>query len=170
MAAVSPVSDRVYPVFREPPVAAFGPRACSLGTPRRAPQPRSHQQSGRGRHGPIAQLVERTADNREVSGSNPLRPTNPSNLRGCSSAGRAPGLQPGGRRFEPGQLHQPPRAGLDERSRQRSAVPFAGRSSGGAFDEEGHCGSTRARGSLTTEDSTNESVKGVVPTTVFHAV
>ena len=48
-----------------------------MGTPRRAPQPRSHQQFGRGRHGPIAQLVERTADNREVSGSNPLRPTNP---------------------------------------------------------------------------------------------
>ena len=27
-------------------------------------------------------------------------------LRGCSSAGRAPGLQPGGHRFDPGQLHQ----------------------------------------------------------------
>ena len=26
--------------------------------------------------------------------------------RGCSSAGRAPGLQPGGHRFDPGQLHQ----------------------------------------------------------------
>src|SRR5208283_4145234 len=26
---------------------------------------------------------------------------------GCSSAGRAPGLQPGGHRFDPGQLHQP---------------------------------------------------------------
>ena len=26
-------------------------------------------------------------------------------LRGCSSAGRAPGLQPGGRRFDPDQLH-----------------------------------------------------------------
>src|SRR5581483_1212062 len=25
---------------------------------------------------------------------------------GCSSAGRAPGLQPGGHRFDPGQLHQ----------------------------------------------------------------
>src|SRR5690349_17428600 len=28
---------------------------------------------------------------------------------GCSSAGRAPGLQPGGHRFDPGQLHQKPR-------------------------------------------------------------
>ena len=27
-------------------------------------------------------------------------------FRGCSSAGRAPGLQPGGHRFDPGQLHQ----------------------------------------------------------------
>src|SRR5437899_13019224 len=30
---------------------------------------------------------------------------------GCSSAGRAPGLQPGGHRFEPGQLHQKTRSG-----------------------------------------------------------
>src|SRR6266700_3399476 len=29
-----------------------------------------------------------------------------SGVRGCSSAGRAPGLQPGGHRFDPGQLHQ----------------------------------------------------------------
>ena len=28
--------------------------------------------------------------------------------RGCSSVGRAPGLQPGGREFEPPQLHQSP--------------------------------------------------------------
>ena len=27
-------------------------------------------------------------------------------MRGCSSAGRAPGLQPGGRRFDTAQLHQ----------------------------------------------------------------
>ena len=56
-------------------------------------------------HGPIAQLAERTADNREVSGSNPLRPTTVT-ARGCSSVGRAPPLQGGGRRFDPGQLHQ----------------------------------------------------------------
>ena len=31
----------------------------------------------------------------------------PSNLGGISSAGRAPGLQPGGHRFDPGILHQP---------------------------------------------------------------
>src|SRR5258707_9608263 len=30
----------------------------------------------------------------------------PTVIRGCSSAGRAPGLQPGGHRFDPGQLHQ----------------------------------------------------------------
>ena len=28
--------------------------------------------------------------------------------RGCSSAGRAPALQAGGHRFDPGQLHHPP--------------------------------------------------------------
>ncbi len=32
-------------------------------------------------------------------------------LRGCSSAGRAPGLQPGGRRFDPDQLHDPMQIG-----------------------------------------------------------
>ena len=36
-------------------------------------------------------------------------------LRGCSSAGRAPALQAGGHRFDPGQLHQPSVASaLDE--------------------------------------------------------
>src|SRR5215467_12048904 len=40
---------------------------------------------------------------------------------GCSSAGRAPGLQPGGHRFDPGQLHQKNRlqasgSGLQERA------------------------------------------------------
>ena len=29
------------------------------------------------------------------------------NERGCSSAGRAPALQAGGRPFDPGQLHNP---------------------------------------------------------------
>ena len=51
--------------------------------------------------GPIAQLrLERTPDKREVSGSTPLRPTDAN--RGYSSVGRAPGLQPGGHRFDPG--------------------------------------------------------------------
>ena len=36
--------------------------------------------------------------------SEPARTTAPS-PRGCSSAGRAPALQAGGRRFEPGHLH-----------------------------------------------------------------
>ena len=51
--------------------------------------------------------LERTPDKREVSGSIPLRPTLSwsVNNRGYSSVGRAPGLQPGGHRFEPGYLH-----------------------------------------------------------------
>ena len=73
------------------------------------------------RIGPIAQFwLERTPDKREVSGSSPLRPTNRAVARafswlicyssmmldwGYSSVGRAPGLQPGGHRFEPGYLH-----------------------------------------------------------------
>ena len=62
-----------------------------------------------GCYGSIAQLwLERTPDKREVSGSTPLRPTNFEGIdvhnvnRGYSSAGRAPGLQPGGHRFDPG--------------------------------------------------------------------
>ena len=31
--------------------------------------------------------------------------SNPKRIRGCSSAGRAPGLQPGGQRFDPAHLH-----------------------------------------------------------------
>ena len=42
-------------------------------------------------------------DKREVSGSTPLRPTRVKGMdRGYSSDGRAPGLQPGGHRFDPG--------------------------------------------------------------------
>jgi hypothetical protein len=35
-----------------------------------------------------------------------IYPGPPLPLRGCSSAGRAPALQAGGHRFDPGQLHQ----------------------------------------------------------------
>ena len=51
--------------------------------------------------------LERTPDKREVVGSSPIRPTIELNLFiwGCSSVGRAPALQAGGRRFDPGQLH-----------------------------------------------------------------
>ena len=38
--------------------------------------------------------------------ANDERPRTNDGFRGCSSAGRAPGLQPGGHRFDPGQLHQ----------------------------------------------------------------
>ena len=73
--------------------------------------------------GPIAQLrLERTPDKREVTGSTPVRPTllwcfyqsqeRRSRLLkqlfkwGCSSVGRAPPLQGGGRRFDSDQLHK----------------------------------------------------------------
>jgi hypothetical protein len=36
-----------------------------------------------------------------------IYPGPPLKVRGCSSAGRAPALQAGGHRFDPGQLHQP---------------------------------------------------------------
>ena len=55
--------------------------------------------------------LERTPDKREVGSSSLPRPTIPCSLlgtgRGCSSAGRAPALQAGGRRFDPDHLHQP---------------------------------------------------------------
>ena len=60
--------------------------------------------------------LERTPDKREVTSSNLVRPT--TQLAGywffrwgCSSVGRAPALQAGGHRFEPGHLHQ---SGLKE--------------------------------------------------------
>ena len=52
--------------------------------------------------GPIAQVVERAPDKREVDSSSLSRPTK----WGCSSVGRAPALQAGGHRFEPVHLHQ----------------------------------------------------------------
>ena len=60
-------------------------------------------------HGPIAQLAERAPDKGEVPGSNPGRPTSAARELiswGISSVGRAPALQAGGHRFEPGILHQ----------------------------------------------------------------
>ena len=53
--------------------------------------------------GPIAQLVEHRADNAGVTGAIPVRPTT---NWGHSSVGRAPALQAGGYRFDPGCLHQ----------------------------------------------------------------
>ena len=53
--------------------------------------------------GRIAQLVERSSDKAEVPGSIPGAPTVFG--WGCSSTGRAPALQAGGCRFEPGHLH-----------------------------------------------------------------
>ena len=94
--------------------------------------------------GAVAQLGERLVCNQEVAGSNPV-----------SSTSREVGIN-------------------EARSRQRSAVPP--RKSGKV---ERWCSSfakaslrvDRARGSLTTEDPNSyESVKGVVPTMVFHAV
>ena len=62
--------------------------------------------------GPIAQLVEHRADNAGVTGAIPVRPTKRKacciqrDYRGYSSIGRAPALQAGGYRFDPGYLHQ----------------------------------------------------------------
>ena len=53
--------------------------------------------------------LEHTTDNREVDGSSPFWPTTSKKeevpLWGVSSAGRAPALQAGGHRFDPGTLH-----------------------------------------------------------------
>jgi hypothetical protein len=47
---------------------------------------------------------------------------------GCSSAGRAPGLQPGGHRFDPGQLHQKIRLqALGFRLQESTSVAYCGR-------------------------------------------
>src|SRR5437867_5610785 len=67
--------------------------------------------------------------------------------RGCSSVGRAPPLQGGGRRFEPGQLHHPR---ISEAP--TADLPYGGRSTGGASLEVPPAGQS-TRGSLTTEDS-----------------
>ncbi len=48
--------------------------------------------------------LERTPDKREVGGSIPPKPIDMSNFRGISSIGRAPALQAGGYRFDPGIL------------------------------------------------------------------
>ena len=91
----------------------------------------------RKRDGPIAQLrLERTPDKREVSGSTPLRPTTLP-LRwelasmllnafwGCSSGGRAPPLQGGGRRFESDQLHfSEEKTPFNEREKDRDMFPI----------------------------------------------
>ena len=51
--------------------------------------------------------LERTPDKGEVGSSSLPRPTKLRwFLRGFSSAGRAPALQAGGHRFDPGKLHQ----------------------------------------------------------------
>ena len=51
--------------------------------------------------------VARWAHNPKVAGSNPVPATNFfERLRGCSSAGRAPDLHSGGRRFDSCHLHQ----------------------------------------------------------------
>jgi hypothetical protein len=59
--------------------------------------------------------------------ANDERPRTNDGLWGCSSAGRAPGLQPGGHRFDPGQLHQNWLCGADTLVRESSVVgPKAG--------------------------------------------
>lgn len=53
----------------------------------------------------VAQLVVRSALNREVVGSSPTIPANKKHW-GCSSVGRAAALHAVGRRFDPCLLHQ----------------------------------------------------------------
>jgi hypothetical protein len=65
--------------------------------------------------------------------------------RGCSSAGRAPALQAGGHRFDPGQLHQTGAAVkpttnaflLASRAAEVVRVSNADRGSGSFFDNRG---------------------------------
>src|SRR5207344_2921404 len=54
-----------------------------------------------------------------------IHPDPPRTTRGCSSVGRAPALQAGGRRFDPVQLHQ----------YQGSEVRAGGTEGGGGFRE-----------------------------------
>ena len=61
--------------------------------------------------------LERTPDKREVGSSSLPRPTIMLE-RGCSSVGRAPALQAGGRRFNSVHLHQPRRLS-DRRAPER---------------------------------------------------
>ena len=67
--------------------------------------------------------------NRQARLSGPaLSPSRPRRAEwGCSSVGRAPGLQPGGRRFEPAHLHHP------DVSRPRAANLNSSAVSGGSF-------------------------------------
>ena len=55
-------------------------------------------------YAPIAQLVKYLISNQKSVGSNPTR----GSICGVSSAGRASGLHPGGRRFEPVTPHHSP--------------------------------------------------------------
>ena len=120
----------------------------------RTPQPRSHRQAGCRRHGPIAQLVERTADNREVSGSNPLRPTNPRTSGAVAQLGERLVCNQEVAGSNPVSSTRPERLeGEQKKRRQRPAVP----NREGRAVASGHGASTplrdeSARGSLTTED------------------
>jgi hypothetical protein len=67
--------------------------------------------------------------------------------RGCSSAGRAPALQAGGHRFDPGQLHQRLRTqeGTRERSGASLSSGFFGSWRSPAPARGGHIGSLKIR-------------------------
>lgn len=59
--------------------------------------------------GRVAQSVERLPDMQEAAGSCPASSTQ---ARACSSDGRAPRSQCGGRQFDPGQVHRQPPSGV----------------------------------------------------------
>jgi DNA-binding transcriptional LysR family regulator len=69
--------------------------------------------------------IEHRRHNKRRSFAVPAVRTSSERLWGISSAGRAPGLQPGGHRFEPGILHQP------------SLIARCARSSGWQANERG---------------------------------
>jgi cytoskeletal protein RodZ len=110
-----------------PPRSLFGSPRRVPATAESAARPRS------GRHGPIAQLVERTADNREVSGTNPLRPTIPEISGAVAQLGErlvcnqeVAGSNPVSSTSPAGDL-------ADEAASARPSPPEGGRPSGGVF-------------------------------------
>ena len=148
-----------------------GSHASSLEANRRVPNRGERRQAASGRHGPIAQLVERTADNREVSGSNPLRPTIPEISGAVAQLGERLVCNQEVAGSNPVSSTSP--MGFEWRSRQRSAVPEPGSREGRAVvpSHEGvTAGRLRPRLIDNRRSNSYESVKGVVPTMVFHAV
>ena len=84
-------------------------------------------------------------------------------LRGCSSAGRAPDLHSGGRRFDPDQLHQfrasTPRVGREARAVYEVPVRSVGLFSNLPRPATSFCWLDEAAFYQLAEDSSNGSLK-----------